>query len=127
MEWALIILFSTAALLLILSYLKMRQESKEERREIDIVHFSVMEEVNKLQEHIRTIEMDAEITAHVAGIQQIPPKKRVLIREMLDLYRRGYTLEGIAEKKQMNQHEVKQLLSPYMLPNDERGKVANDS
>lgn len=126
MEWALAILFSTAVILLIVSFIKARNSSKVEQREIDSVYVSLMEEVNKLQEQLRTVELDAEITAQEARVIGANSKERVLLRELLDLYKRGYTLEGIADKTQLNEKEVEYLLAPYMALKNERRKVANE-
>ncbi|MCM3585865.1 hypothetical protein M3182_08925 [Mesobacillus maritimus] len=127
MEWAIAILFGTAAVLLIVSFVKTKQSSQVEQREIDTVYVSLMEEINKLQEQLRNVELDAEITAQEAQIIGIHTKERVLLRELLDLYKRGYTMEGIAEKTQLNEKEVEYLLAPYMAAKSERRKVANDS
>ncbi len=126
MEWALAILFSTAVILLIVSFIKAKNSSKLEQREIDSVYVSLMEEVNKLQEQLRAVELDAEITAQEARVLGVNSKERVLLRELLDLYKRGYTLEGIADKTQLNEKEVEYLLAPYMTSKIERRKVANE-
>jgi hypothetical protein len=127
MEWTLAILFGTAVLLLILSVLKTRQSSKVEQREIDMVHINMMNELSQLQNQIRNIELDAEITSREAGLQ-ITLKERLVLREMLDLYKRGYSIESIAAEKKLSENEAEQLLSPYLTSkDDERRKVANES
>lgn len=127
MEWTLAILFLIAVILLIVSVVKTRQASKVEQREIDTVYVSLMEEINKLQEKIRTIELDGEITAQEARVLGMNTKDRLLLREILDLYKRGYTLEGIAEKTKVTERKVETLLTPYMAPKLERGNVTNES
>jgi hypothetical protein len=127
MVWALAILFGTAALLLILSVFKNRQASKAEQQKIDMIYISIMEEINQLQEQIRNIELDGEIIAKEAGIQANSAKERLLLRELLDLYKRGYTIEGISAKKRLNENEIEHLLAPYMASKNERRKVANGS
>jgi hypothetical protein len=127
MEWALAIIFSVAILLLLASYFRMRKTSKAEQREIDSVYVSLMEEVNKLQEQIRILELDAEISAYEAKIIEIDSKERLLLRELLDFYKRGYTIEGIADKVQLNENEINYLLAPYMSSKAERRNVANES
>jgi hypothetical protein len=125
MEWALAILFGAAALLLVLSFFKTRHSSKVEQQKIDMIHISVMEEINRLQEQIRNVELDGEIIAKEAGIQEIPNKERLLLRELLDLYKRGYNIEGIAAKKQLSENQVEHSLAPYISSKDKRRKVAN--
>lgn len=126
MEWALASLFGIAAVLLILSYFNIRKSAKTEQQEINSVYVSLMEENNKLQEQIRILELDAEITACEAKIISIQSKERQILRELLDLYKRGYTIDGIAEKVQLNENEIKYLLAPYMGIKSEGSKVAND-
>ena len=123
MELALVFLFGIAVVLLILSFVKSKQAAKAKQREIDTVYVSLMEEINKLQTHIRNVELDEEITAQVAGISA---EERSLLREILDLYKRGYSMEGIAANVNLSENEVKRLLAPYMKPKAERRKVAND-
>ncbi|MBY0098597.1 hypothetical protein [Mesobacillus maritimus] len=127
MEWALGILFGTAVILLIVSFIKTGQAKKVEQREIDAVYVSLMEEMNKLQEQLRVVELDAEITAQEARILGINSKERILLRELLDLYKRGYTLEGMAAQTQLNEKEIEYLLAPYKASKIERRKVANES
>ncbi|MBM4762847.1 hypothetical protein [Bacillus sp. B15-48] len=124
MDWALVLLFSAAILLLIISYMKIRNTAKAEQREIDSVFVSLMEEVNKLQEQIRKLELDAEISAHEAKIIGIDSKERVILREILDLYKRGYTIEGMAEKVQLSENEIQYLLTPYMSNKQERRSLS---
>ena len=113
MGWALTILFSAAVLLLILSYFKTWQTSKKEQQ-IEHISLTFMEEVNKLQQQIRNIEIDAEITAQEAGVLAASSEKRNLLRDVLDLHKRGYSMESIAKKKQLTKYEVEHLLTPYM-------------
>ncbi len=127
MDWTLAILFGAASLLLILSLLKIRQSSKLEQQEIEKNYFSIIEEMNQLQDQIRKIELDGEITAKEAGLQEITSKERILLREVLDLYKRGYSIQSIGAKKKMNESEVEQLLSPYISSKDERRNVGHVS
>jgi hypothetical protein len=127
MEWALAILFVIAALLLIVSFIKTRQSSKADNQKIDMIHMSVMEEIDKLQVQMRNIELDGEIIAKEAGIQTIPTKERLLLRELLDLYKRGYSIESMALKKKLTADEIEQLLAPYVSPKDEGRILANGS
>lgn len=127
MEWALVFLFGTATLLLILSFFKNRQTLKTEQREIDMLSVSLMKEINELQKQIRHLELDGEITAQEAGVKAISSQERLLLRDLLDFYKRGYSIEGMAAEKQLSENEVEHLLSPYLSSKDERRKVANDS
>ncbi|WP_077212978.1 hypothetical protein [Bacillus dakarensis] len=123
MEWALTILFCIAAGLLIWSTIKAKQDQRAKQREMDTSYVALMEEITKLQKHVRSVELDGEITAQVAGISG---EERALLRNLLDLYKRGYTVEGIAANLEISENEVKRLIAPYMSSKGERRKVAND-
>ncbi len=122
-EWAIVLMFVTAALLFILSFSKNRQLAKEEQQNMNAMEFTVMEEITKLQSQINNIEIDGEIMAHEMGLSS---NERLLLRELLDLYKRGFTMEIIAAKKQIDQNEIEQLLAPYIPSANERSKVANE-
>lgn len=123
MGWALVILFGVAVVLLVLSYRQTSKLAKEEQQ-IERVSLSFMDEVYHLQQQIRNLDMDTEIIAQETGVLNGSSEKRLLVREVLDLYRRGYSFDSIASKKQLPKNEVKAMLSPYMKENDERRKVA---
>lgn len=120
MEWALAILFGAAILLLILSFSKTKGATKVEQQ-LEDISLTFMDEVHQLQQQLRNIEIDAEITAQEAGILAASSPERILLRDALDLYKRGYSLESIATKKRMNHNEIEQLLAPYMKNKEERG------
>jgi hypothetical protein len=126
MGWALTILFGIATLLLIFSFIRMKQLAKKEKKEIDLVSIQLMEEINRLGNQVRNLELDAEIFAKEVGIQTASSSKRILIREVLDMYKRGYSLEGISSQKNLSINEIQHLLSPYV-SQDERRTVANES
>jgi isochorismate hydrolase len=123
MEWALGLLVGTAALLLIFSFMQNRHVAKSEQRKLDTMYLGMMEEINKLQTQVKSIEIDGEITAQEVGIT---PQERQLLRELLDLYKRGYSMESIASKIQVNEDELQELLAPYITAGNERSKVANE-
>lgn len=126
MEWALTILFGAAAVLLILSFTKTKQSSKQIEQQIEEVSFTFMDELNKVQQQIRNMELDAEITVTEAGLLANTSKHRHLLREVLDLHKRRYSFESIAEKTQLTKDEVEQLLTPYMKVTDEGSKAVNE-
>lgn len=126
MEWALTVLFCAAILLLILSYVKTKQVSKKADREMEEVSFTFMDELTKLQQQIRNLEIDAEIRDLEDGITESTSKHRLLLREVLDLHKRGYSNESIAMKIRLTPNEVEKLLIPFTENRSERRKVAND-
>ncbi len=124
MIWTLIILFGLAVGLLIVSSVKSKQSSTVLERQIDQTSFTIMNEVHQLQKQIREMELDAEISAQEAGILSLSSEQRILLREMLDLQRRGYSLNSIAEKKELPLHKVEELLAPYTPSKGERSDIA---
>ena len=124
MEWTLAGLFAISAFLLVFSLVKTYRDSKAQHKEIDLVHVSLMKEINSIQDSIRDIELDIEVVMKEAGIQ-LSPDEKLLMREVIDLYRRNYSIESIAEKKQVTENEIEELLTPYLKIKDEGGLVAN--
>ncbi|MBS4200539.1 hypothetical protein KHA93_12950 [Bacillus sp. FJAT-49732] len=126
MEWVLAILFGAAVLLLILSFIKSMKSSSNLEKQIDQLSYSLMDDVHQLEQKVRNLEIDAEITAQEAGVLPGSSKQRLLLRDVLDLHKRGYSFDSIAAKKQLPKNEIDRLLAPYIKAKDERSKVAND-
>ncbi|MFE4141870.1 hypothetical protein ACFX4I_08325 [Peribacillus sp. YIM B13472] len=124
MEWALIILFAAAVLLFILSFIK--KDSVKVDSQLEQVAITFGDEMNVLQEKIRNIEIDAEITVQEAGLLAMSSERRNLLREVLDLHKRGYSFESIALKTKQTENEIEGLLTPYIKTKSERRNVAND-
>jgi hypothetical protein len=124
MEWTLFGLFLLSALLLGFSLFKSYRDSKVEKKQIDLVHVSIMKEINSIQDSIRDIELDIEVVIKESGIQ-LSADEKLFMREVIDLYRRNYSIESIAEKKEVPETEIEQLLTPYLKVKDEGGLVAN--
>ncbi|KWW11486.1 hypothetical protein AS888_01685 [Peribacillus simplex] len=124
MEWALVILFGAAVLLFILSFSK--KDSVKVDEQMEQLASSFADEMSVLQEKIRNIEIDAEITAQEAGVLALSSEKRNLLREVLDLHKRGYSTESIALKTKHPENEIENLLTPYIKAKNERRTVAND-
>ncbi|TDL75520.1 hypothetical protein E2R56_06865 [Rhodococcus qingshengii] len=124
MEWTLFGLFLISAILLGFSLGKSYRDSKVEKKQIDLVHVSIMKEINSIQDSIRDIELDIEVVIKEAGIQ-LSADEKLFMREVIDLYRRNYSIESIAEKKEVPETEIEQLLTPYLKIKDEGGLVAN--
>jgi hypothetical protein len=124
MEWTLFGLFLISAILLGFSLVKSYRDSKVEKKQIDLVHVSMMKEINSIQDSIRDIELDIEVVIKESGIQ-LSADEKLFMREVIDLYRRNYSIESIAEKKEVPEIEIEQLLTPYLKVKDEGGLVAN--
>ena len=126
MEWTIVILFAAALLLLILSFVKTKQSSKTVDQQIEELSYSFTNEIKQLQQQIHNMELDAEITAQEAGILPGTSKQRLLLREVLDLYKRKYSFESIAQRTQLTTYEVEHLLTPYLKAKNEGSNVTNE-
>ncbi|MFJ7745906.1 hypothetical protein [Peribacillus sp. NPDC097295] len=124
MSWALAILFGVAVILFIVSYIK--TDSAKVEQQMEQITSTFGDEVNQLQMQIRTLEINAEIMAQEAGLLSGPSEKWSLLHDVLDLYKRGYSLDSIAAKKDRSIEEIEYMLVPYIKAKDERRKVAND-
>ncbi|KMY52433.1 hypothetical protein AC625_19310 [Peribacillus loiseleuriae] len=123
MEWTLALLFGAAVVLLILSFIKSKQVKQEKEQQMEQFTISFLKELNQLQQKIQDVEIDTEIIAQKTGLS----KQRLLLREVIDLHRRGYSLESITAKSQMTEDEIKRLLAPYIKSKVERSDVTNES
>lgn len=77
------------------------KSKKAEQRELELYSVSFMEEINKLQQQMRNLELDNEILANQAGIDTTNKEQRELLRDALDLYKRGYSVTSIANEKEL--------------------------
>ncbi|MGM0852045.1 MAG: hypothetical protein ACQEWI_05410 [Bacillota bacterium] len=124
MGWVIAIMFGTAVVLLILSFIKTTQSNSQLEQQIEHVSISVLNEVHELEKQLRNIQLDAEITAQQSGAAPAESDERFMLREILDLHKRGYSFESIASKKQLTPNEVERMLAPYMTRKTERSLVA---
>ena len=90
-----------------------------------MVHVAVMKDINNVNEQIRNLELDIEVVTKEAGVH-LTSEEMIFKREVLDLYKRKYSIETIAEKKQVSVMEINQLLAPYLAAKDGRSKLAHE-
>lgn len=126
MEWTLAGLFGISALLLVLSIVKSSRSAKVEHNQIDMIHISTMKEINSIQDSIRNIEIDIDVVTREAGIQ-LSAEDRILKREVIDLFKRNYSIASIAEMKKVPENDVERILAPYQIAKEEGRKVANEN
>ncbi|MGF2615208.1 hypothetical protein ACQUWN_06380 [Rossellomorea aquimaris] len=124
MGWTLAILFGSAVVLLSLSFIKTAQSKSSLEQQIEHSSISLMNEVHELQKQIRNIELDAEITAKQSGAMEASAKERLLLRDILDMHKRGYSIESISSKAGIKSHEVEMMLAPYTARKMERSMAA---
>ncbi|NRD79690.1 hypothetical protein HPT25_20215 [Bacillus sp. BRMEA1] len=123
MFWTLAGLFVISLVLLIFSIMKTSQAAKKEHEQIDMMHISTMKEINALQDSVRNLELDLEVVIEASGFQ-LSSEERIFMREVLDLYKRSYSIENIAELKQVPVSEIEQIVAPYQQVKDGGRKVA---
>jgi hypothetical protein len=123
MGWIIAILFGTAVVLLIISFIKTANSKSQLEQQVEHASISVMNEVHELEKQVRTIQLDAEITAQQSGAMESHSEERAVLRDMLDMYKRGYSIESIASKRKLSTSEVERMLTPYMKRKAERGMV----
>ncbi|MGG1675251.1 hypothetical protein ACIFOT_05785 [Neobacillus sp. NRS-1170] len=126
MEWTLAGLFVISVLLLIFSISKSTHAAKVEHNQIDLIHISTMKEINSLQESIRNLELDNVLLMKEAGVQ-LTSEEKILKREVLDLFKRNYSLESIADLKQVSVNKIEKIVAPFQDLKDEGRKVANEN
>ncbi|TMU88226.1 hypothetical protein FGG79_09045 [Bacillus sp. BHET2] len=124
MGWIIAILFGAAVLLLIISLIKTTQSNSKLEQQIEHVSISVLNEVHELEKQLRNMQLDAEITAQQAGAAPAASNERLMLREMIDLQKRGYSVESIAAQTKLKPNEVEHMLAPYVSGKGERGLVA---
>lgn len=112
MEWTLAGLFVLSAVLLFISIIKTSHAAKVEHNEVNQIHISTMKEINAIQDSIRNIGLDIEVVIKETGIQ-LSSEEQVFMREVLDLYKRNYSIESIAGMKQVPESQIEQMLAPY--------------
>ena len=125
MEWALIILFCAAIVLLILSFFLSKKTTEKQERDNEMFTASLMNEVAKLQEQIQNLELDTKIIANEANLRSTA-EQRVLLREVLDLYNRKYSIKTIASQKELTENEIERMIAPYKTTT-KKGNATNDN
>ncbi|WP_110114813.1 hypothetical protein [Bacillus sp. CGMCC 1.16541] len=119
------ILFGAAIILLLLSFSQTKKATSKIEEQLEQVTLSVGKEVNELQDRIRAIEIDEAITAQQTGALAVNSPERQVLRNMIDMQTRGYSMETIAARvKEFTPEEVEQILAPYTKERNERGSMA---
>ena len=126
MEWALAILLAAAVVLLILSFYISSKTTQEQKRENEVLSATFIKEVNQLKEQISSIELDLEIIAHEAKINS-SSEQRIVLREVIDLYRRKYSLKTIAAKTNLSENEIEKMIEPFKTTKPKRGNIDDES
>lgn len=110
-EWTIGLLCGTAMLLLAISIYRNVKASKEAESQITMTHISILEEIKNIKTNLRNLELDYEILTKETGINYTE-EQRQLKREILDQYKRGFSIENIASEKEISIEEVKRVIAP---------------
>ncbi|MBY6023479.1 hypothetical protein ACR3I8_12995 [Priestia flexa] len=118
-------LLGIAIVLLILSFRKTKQAQTHTDQQLEQLTLTIGQEMNELNDRIRTLEIDAAITAEKSGVLGLESPERKDLRNMIDMHKRGYSSESIAGRmKDYTQQEVEQMLAPYTKKKDEGSMMA---
>ncbi|USY55492.1 phage shock protein B [Bacillus sp. 1780r2a1] len=118
-------LLGIAIVLLILSFRKTKQAQTHTDQQLEQLTLTIGQEMNELNDRIRTLEIDAAITAEKSGVLGLESPERKDLRNMIDMHKRGYSSESIAGRmKGYTQQEVEQMLAPYTKKKDEGSMMA---
>ncbi|MBD3109230.1 hypothetical protein IEO70_12820 [Bacillus sp. AGMB 02131] len=126
MEWALAILLAAAVVLLILSFYIASKTKQDQKRENEVLSATFIKEVNQLQEQISNVELDLEILAYEANLKS-SSEQRAVLREVVDLHRRKYSLKTIAAKTNLSENEIEKMIEPFKTIKPKRGNVDDES
>lgn len=126
MELTLAILLGIAVILLVFSFINIKKQSIMEQKEIDNIYFQMMKEIEELQKQIRQLELESEIIGQEVFGNTKSAEERALLRDILDLFKRGYSIQGIAAEKKLDEAKVEELLAPFKTDKKERGTAENE-
>lgn len=126
MELTLAILLGIAVILLVFSFINIKKQSIMEQKEIDNIYFQMMKEIEELQKQIRQLELESEIIGQEVFGNTKSAEERALLRDILDLFKRGYSIQGIAAEKKLDESKVEELLAPFKTDKKERGTAENE-
>lgn len=120
MEWVFAILLGVAVLLLILSFFISNKTKNGQQEEQNAYYASLMKEMKDLQEQFQMLQLDYEIISQEANLYS-SAEERMTKRKILDMHRRKYSIQSIAEKTNLTENEVKDFLEAYIQPKN-KGK-----
>lgn len=123
-EWTLGILFTLSAALLVVSIIKTHKTAQAEEERIDLAHISLIKEIKDLQDKVKKLELDLEIITRESGLE-LSPHEIIFRREIIDLYKRGYSIENIAKQKDVSVEKIHELLAPYRDDHKERSATSH--
>lgn len=126
LEWTLGLLFIASSVLLAASIIKTHRAAKVQEERIDLAHISLVAEIKELKETVHKLELDLEIIKNEAGIK-LSPHEILFRRDILDLYKRGYSIENIAESKNVPVETIEELLAPYRKDQPERSAASYEN
>ena len=113
MNLAIIIILVIAVGLIIFSYVKQLEQTKNLEKQIDHVTFLVTDELYKMNNSVKDIQLDLEITTNEENKIEMADAARSTIKKMILMQRSGYSIDSIAEECNLPKQEVLRMLAPY--------------
>jgi len=113
MNLAIIIILVIAIGLIIFSYIKQLEQTKNLQKQIDHVTFLVTDELYKMNNSVKDIQLDLEITTNEEKTIEMADSTRSTIKKMILMQRSGYSVDSIAEECNLPKEEVVRVLAPY--------------
>ncbi len=121
-EIAIIILFSIAILLFVLSFFR-RDRTTEIEKQLENISITYMQEMYQLKKKIRLLEEELLVNHQRSPFlkQSKSAAKQQLLKEVVNYYEQGDSVEEIAKATGLTIDEVQSLLIPYLQVGKEEG------
>lgn len=124
LELAILILFSIAILLFLLSFFR-KDRTAEIEKQLENISITYMQEIYQLKKKIRLLEEELLINHQPPSFQRQTKStsQQQLLQEVVSLYEQGENTEAIATATGLTIDEVQRLLLPYFqAENEEVGR-----
>lgn len=113
MNITIIIILLVAIGLIIFSYVKQLEQTKNLEKQIDHITFLVTDELYKMNEKLVDTQLDLEVTTNEKNYLEMDAPIRILLKKMIIMHRAGYSIDSIAKEFQLSNEEVESMLEPY--------------
>lgn len=113
MNITIIIILLVAIGLLIFSYVKQLEQTKNLEKQIDHITFLVTDELYKMNEKLVDTQLDLEVTTNEKNYLEMNAPIRSILKKMIIMQRTGYSTESIAKEFQLSIEDVENMLVPY--------------
>ncbi|TWI57807.1 hypothetical protein [Halalkalibacter nanhaiisediminis] len=123
LDLAILILFSIAILLFVLSFFR-KDRTADIEKQLENISIRYMQEMYQLKKKIRLLEEELLINHQSSAFlkQSKSSSKQQLLKEIVERYEQGDDIEEIAEATELTIDEVQGLLLPYLQAEKEEGR-----